>query len=486
MATIFNAFAQGVQLGTAQREAREMAERRALEQQREAKLNALSGQAFGAADPAQVNQLAQTAAALGGAPAGAQIQAISQGQNELQNQRRTQMFETIARRVASVAQLPEGPEREAAWAAGVNEIVTDPAQRDQLLALGSAQGIPAVASQIAPVGAILQRLGYTPPDTENRTQVISPGSVVFDPVTRTEVYRNPIQQRPSAVRPTLIPMSDGTARSGFFDPNSRQYFFADGTPVAGGGGSFAPDSAPPMDAGMPAGEPMSFEEANAIAEQEDIAAGGMPPEQYQQRLNELMGGGAPQVVANLPPLADVGGGTPPPPVSGGNAPAAGVRPAQARASDRPTEGERKAAGFFERMQNAEGILSRLEQSGYDPTNIRDRVAGDRGVVGNYAITQEGQQYRQAADNWIRANLRRESGAVIGADEMEAEYRNYFPQPGDTPEVVEQKRQNRIILQNNLRREGERALGQPAAAPAEAAPSGEVRRIGSFTVRRVGQ
>lgn len=154
MINTFAAFSQGMEIGTQQRLRREQAER-------EAKLNALSGQAFGATDPAQVNQLAQTAAELGGAPAGAQIQAISQGQNELQNQRRNQMFETIARRVASVAQLPDGPEREAAWAAGVNEIVTDPAQRDQLLALGSQQGITAVASQIAPVGDLLAKMGFT-------------------------------------------------------------------------------------------------------------------------------------------------------------------------------------------------------------------------------------------------------------------------------------------------------------------------------------
>jgi hypothetical protein len=42
------------------------------------------------------------------------------------------------------------------------------------------------------------------------------------------------------------------------------------------------------------------------------------------------------------------------------------------------------------------------------------------------MSPEQQKYKQAADNWIRANLRKESGAVIGADEMAAEYATYFP------------------------------------------------------------
>ena len=49
-----------------------------------------------------------------------------------------------------------------------------------------------------------------------------------------------------------------------------------------------------------------------------------------------------------------------------------------------------------------------------------------------------QQYRQAQENWVRANLRLESGAVIGPKEMEDEITTYFPQPSDKQETVEQK------------------------------------------------
>jgi hypothetical protein len=55
-----------------------------------------------------------------------------------------------------------------------------------------------------------------------------------------------------------------------------------------------------------------------------------------------------------------------------------------------------------------------------------------------------QQYEQAAQAWIRAKLRKESGAAIGVDEMNQEYRTYFPQIGDTADVIAQKANARTI------------------------------------------
>jgi hypothetical protein len=61
---------------------------------------------------------------------------------------------------------------------------------------------------------------------------------------------------------------------------------------------------------------------------------------------------------------------------------------------------------------------------------------------NLLRSNDRQLYRQAQENWVRANLRKESGAVIGADEMAKEIENYFPQIGDGPGVIEQKRRSR--------------------------------------------
>ncbi len=76
------------------------------------------------------------------------------------------------------------------------------------------------------------------------------------------------------------------------------------------------------------------------------------------------------------------------------------------------------------------------------------LAGGVPLFGGYlqrqVMTPEQQRYKQAADNWIRANLRKESGAVIGADEMKAEYETYFPMPGDSQDTIDLKAQARKV------------------------------------------
>lgn len=110
-----------------------------------------------------------------------------------------------------------------------------------------------------------------------------------------------------------------------------------------------------------------------------------------------------------------------------------------------TEGERKAAGFAQRMLASEEKLKNFSSEAFP--SVKTDIAGSVPVVGNYlerkAQTPEQQQFKQAASEWIRAKLRKESGAAIGKDEMEKEFITYFPQVGDSPEVVEQKRLSRI-------------------------------------------
>ena len=48
----------------------------------------------------------------------------------------------------------------------------------------------------------------------------------------------------------------------------------------------------------------------------------------------------------------------------------------------------------------------------------------------------------AKTDFITAVLRKESGAAISVSEFEKEDRKYFPQPGEGPEVIEQKRKAR--------------------------------------------
>lgn len=114
-----------------------------------------------------------------------------------------------------------------------------------------------------------------------------------------------------------------------------------------------------------------------------------------------------------------------------------------------TEGERNASGFYQRMIAANAEMQRLEGSGYDPANRRDYYTAGGEFLNPLAST-EGQQYRQAQDNWLRANLRKESGAAIGVAEMDQERKNYFPIPGDSPGVIAQKARNRTTTERAMR------------------------------------
>jgi hypothetical protein len=114
-----------------------------------------------------------------------------------------------------------------------------------------------------------------------------------------------------------------------------------------------------------------------------------------------------------------------------------------------SEGERNAAGFYQRMLSANEQMGALTGKGYDPTNIKDFYSAG-GEFTNWAASSEGQQYRQAQENWVRANLRKESGAAIGKDEMVQERKNYFPTPGDSPGTIKQKAEQRKVVEQAMR------------------------------------
>ena len=159
---------------------------------------------------------------------------------------------------------------------------------------------------------------------------------------------------------------------------------------------------------------------------------------------------------------------------------------------KPTEGELNAAGFAQRMERASGIISELPKTAQ--TGAASAVAGAVPLVGG--LTQRlvqspaQQQYKQAADDWIRAKLRKESGAVIGKDEMEQEYITYFPQVGDSAAVIAQKAQARAVATNAMKTSAGRAYQAytpPVAAPAQTQEGREAKdRSGRAIIFRNGQ
>jgi hypothetical protein len=139
----------------------------------------------------------------------------------------------------------------------------------------------------------------------------------------------------------------------------------------------------------------------------------------------------------------------------------------------PTEGQSNAAGFAQRMELAESILNRLPP-GSQPgvgTRVAEAVPFVGGALARSGQSPATQQYDQAAQDWIRAKLRKESGAAIGVDEMKQEYATYFPMVGDTPEKIAQKAEARRVVTLGMGKSAGRAY-QPYVppAPAQAAPT----------------
>ena len=128
-----------------------------------------------------------------------------------------------------------------------------------------------------------------------------------------------------------------------------------------------------------------------------------------------------------------------------------------KAVQTPSGEESNAAGFYLRMNEATKLINEFEDKG-KPT-VGTSAAGALPIVGDVLernlMTPEQQQYKNAALAWIRAKLRKESGAAIGIDEAEQEYKNYFPVVGDSAEVVKQKRD----LRNAAMREMKIASGK---------------------------
>jgi hypothetical protein len=112
-----------------------------------------------------------------------------------------------------------------------------------------------------------------------------------------------------------------------------------------------------------------------------------------------------------------------------------------------TETQGKATTFAARMADAESTIKAMEAQGVSGSDFRTMAAGS--PLTNWAASPEGQQYRQAQENWVTANLRQESGAAIGKDEMAKDVRKFFPTPGDSAAVKEQKARSRVVAQQGM-------------------------------------
>ena len=141
----------------------------------------------------------------------------------------------------------------------------------------------------------------------------------------------------------------------------------------------------------------------------------------------------------------------------------GVEAKGKSAEGKPTEDQSKSAGFAYRMKQSTDIFNQpildasgnqiidkdtnkpitLEQAYGKPGRYQAIMramptAGLTTGIANMSESAGRQQYRQAQENWVTANLRPESGAVIGEGEMEKEITKYFPQVNDDAKTIDQK------------------------------------------------
>jgi len=101
--------------------------------------------------------------------------------------------------------------------------------------------------------------------------------------------------------------------------------------------------------------------------------------------------------------------------------------------------QHEAAGFARRMVTSGDLLDKLDADEV----MAGSYSGRQGMLPGEMQSSVYQQVDQAQNEWIRAKLRKESGAVIGKDEMEQERATYFPEPGDSEQVIAQKRAARV-------------------------------------------
>jgi hypothetical protein len=141
---------------------------------------------------------------------------------------------------------------------------------------------------------------------------------------------------------------------------------------------------------------------------------------------------------------------------------------------KPTEGETNAAGFAQRMELSNSIINSLP-AGSQPgamTRTLETIPFVGGVAARSGQSVQTQQFDQAAQDWIRAKLRKESGAAIGVDEARQEYATYFPMVGDTAEKIAQKAEARRVVTLGMQKSAGKAYEPytplapaPTAAPA---------------------
>ena len=138
---------------------------------------------------------------------------------------------------------------------------------------------------------------------------------------------------------------------------------------------------------------------------------------------------------------------------------AGMPPKEAKPL---TEAQAKATAFVNQMQGANRVFEELQAKGFDGRNSSQQAAivaaGTEGisyVPGSAAIPRafagsDAQKFYQGELQWTEAALRFMTGANAPDQEVKRNAATYFPRPGDSAAVIEQKAMARANMEESIR------------------------------------
>jgi hypothetical protein len=118
--------------------------------------------------------------------------------------------------------------------------------------------------------------------------------------------------------------------------------------------------------------------------------------------------------------------------------------------DQRTDAQQKAYLQIQRMKELSGDILNVAPavSSQVLSNFAQR-GGVAGSMANAVLSPELQKHFNAARGWIAGILRQDTGATIQPFEIEEYYPTFFPVPGDTPALVEQKRKLRKVTEDAI-------------------------------------
>jgi hypothetical protein len=178
----------------------------------------------------------------------------------------------------------------------------------------------------------------------------------------------------------------------------------------------------------------------------------------------------------IPPEAMMGGSGADMLMGGGRKDKVEEPEASVRGDVKLTEGQSKDLNFWNRM---DATTSTIDAHTPDLTAAGERMKDAIPLVGNMMVSDGYQVGRRAADEWITALLRKDTGAAVTPEEWRLYGPIYIPQPGDGEPVLKAKAEARARAAEGMKTglgtaevlAQELLAARQQAAPSAPAPDG---------------